>query len=138
MQLAGVLETVVYCTTDNEEETRRFYREVLGLQPVREDSVAQRLGTGVFLLFNADESAVQDSPPAHGAPDARVHTCFLAAPGEYERWKERLDARGVEITKEIEWDSGPRSFYFEDPAGNVLEIAEADMWPESSGLPAGM
>ena len=129
MQFAGVLETVVYCTTENEEETRRFYREVLGLQPVRENSVSHRLGTGVFLLFNADESAVQDSPPAHGAPDARVHTCFLAAPGEYERWKEELETRAVEITQEIQWHSGPRSFYFEDPAGNVLEIAEADMWP---------
>jgi catechol 2,3-dioxygenase-like lactoylglutathione lyase family enzyme len=128
MNLSGVLETVVYCTNENEEATRRFYREVLGLQPLREDSVAHRLGGSVFLLFNADESSVQDSPPAHGAPNARVHTCFLAAPGEYERWKERLAAEGVEITQEIEWPSGPRSFYFEDPAGNVLEIAEADMW----------
>jgi catechol 2,3-dioxygenase-like lactoylglutathione lyase family enzyme len=129
MELAGVLETVVYCTTENEDETRRFYRDVLGLQPVREDSVAHRLRTGVFLLFNADESSVQDSPPPHGAPDARAHTCFLAAPGDYEAWKERLAALGVEITEEIDWPSGPRSFYFEDPAGNVLEIAEADMWP---------
>jgi catechol 2,3-dioxygenase-like lactoylglutathione lyase family enzyme len=129
MDLAGILETVVYCTTENEEETRRFYRDVLGLEPLREGSVAHRLGLGVFLLFNADESSGQDSPPAHGAPDARVHTCFLAAPGEYERWKEQVAARGVEITKEIQWDSGPRSFYFEDPAGNVLEIAEDDMWP---------
>jgi catechol 2,3-dioxygenase-like lactoylglutathione lyase family enzyme len=129
MDLAGVLETVVYCTTENEDETRRFYREVLGLQPLREGSVAHRLGSGVFLLFNADESSVQDSPPGHGAPSARVHTCFLAAPGAYERWKEQVAAHGVEITEEIKWDSGPRSFYFEDPAGNVLEIAEADMWP---------
>ena len=127
--LAGVLETVVYCTTQNEEATRRFYREVLGLQPLREGSVAHRIGAGVFLLFNADESSVQDSPPAHGAPNARTHTCFLAAPGDYEQWKERLAAHEVPITEEIEWPSRPRSFYFEDPAGNVLEIAEADMWP---------
>jgi catechol 2,3-dioxygenase-like lactoylglutathione lyase family enzyme len=129
VELAGVLETVVYCTTENEEVTRRFYREVLGLEPVREGSVAHRLGAGVLLLFNADESAVQESPPAHGAANARVHTCFLVAAGEYESWKRRLAERGVEITQEIEWPSGPRSFYFEDPAGNVLEIAEADMWP---------
>lgn len=131
MELAGILETVVYCTTENEEATRRFYREVLGLRPVREESAAHRLGAGVFLLFNADESSVQDSPPAHGAP-GRVHTCFLARPDEYEAWKEWVEAQGVEITEEIEWDSGPRSFYFEDPAGNVLEIAEADMWPRDS------
>jgi catechol 2,3-dioxygenase-like lactoylglutathione lyase family enzyme len=129
VELAGVLETVVYCTSENEEETRRFYREVLGLQPLREGSVAHRLGAGVFLLFNANESSVQDSPPAHGAPNARTHTCFVAASGDYEQWKERLAAHEVPITEEIEWPSGPRSFYFEDPAGNVLEIAEADMWP---------
>jgi catechol 2,3-dioxygenase-like lactoylglutathione lyase family enzyme len=132
VNLTGILETVVYCTTENEEETRRFYREVLGLEPVREESAAHRVGTGVFLLFNADESSMQDRPPAHGAPNSHVHTCFLAAPGEYQGWKERLAERGVEITREIEWPSGPRSFYFEDPAGNVLEIAEADMWPRST------
>jgi len=131
VELAGILETVVYCTTENEEATRRFYREVLALEPLGEESVAHRLGAGVFLLFNADESSLQDSPPAHGAPDARVHTCFLAAPGEYEAWKARLAEEGVELTQEIEWPSGPRSFYFEDPAGNVLEIAEADMWPDA-------
>lgn len=129
MELAGILETVLYCTTENEEETRRFYRDVLGLQPVREGSVAHRIGTGVLLLFNADESSVQDSPPPHGARDARVHTCFLAAPADYERWKERLTENGVEIVQEIERPSRPRSFYFEDPAGNVLEVAEGDMWP---------
>jgi catechol 2,3-dioxygenase-like lactoylglutathione lyase family enzyme len=129
VQLAGILETVVYCTSENEEETRRFYRDVLGLQPVREDSVAHRIGSGVLLLFNADESSVQDSPPEHGARDARVHTCLLAVPDEYDRWKEKLRNEGVEIVQEIDWRQGPRSFYFEDPAGNVLEIAEGDMWP---------
>jgi catechol 2,3-dioxygenase-like lactoylglutathione lyase family enzyme len=129
MQLVGILETVVYCTTENEQATRRFYRDVLGLQPVREDSVAHRIGSGLFLVFNADDSSVQDSPPAHGARDSRVHTCFVAAPGEYERWKADLSAKGVEIVQEIERPSGLRSFYFEDPAGNVLEIAEGDMWP---------
>ena len=114
--LAGVLETVVYCTTENEDATRRFYGEVLGLRPVREGSAAHRIGPGVFLLFNADESSVQDSPPAHGAP-GRVHTCFLAAPGDYEEWNRRLASAGVEITEEIEWPSGPRSFYFRGSGG---------------------
>ena len=129
MRFAGVLETVVYCTTENEEETRRFYREALGLEPVREGSVAHRVRGGVLLVFNAEESSAQSSPPPHGAPGSRVHTCFLAAPGDYELWKERLTRHDVAITQEIEWPGGTRSFYFDDPAGNVLEIAEADMWP---------
>ncbi len=32
MKLAGILETVLYCTTQNEEATRRFYRDVLGMR----------------------------------------------------------------------------------------------------------
>jgi catechol 2,3-dioxygenase-like lactoylglutathione lyase family enzyme len=35
------------------------------------------------------------------------------------------------MLQEIEWDNGVRSFYFHDPAGNVLEIADGDLWPES-------
>jgi catechol 2,3-dioxygenase-like lactoylglutathione lyase family enzyme len=128
VELAGVLETVVYCTTENEEETRRFYRDVLGLRPFDEHYYGHRLPNGVFLLFNRDGSAVQEWPPRHGAAGP-VHTCFLAAPGDYERWREELQAKEVEIVKEIEWERGTRSFYFEDPAGNLLEIAEGDMWP---------
>jgi catechol 2,3-dioxygenase-like lactoylglutathione lyase family enzyme len=128
VKLAGILETVVYCTTENEADTRRFYRDVLGLTPLREGSSGHRVGTGVFLLFNRDTTSSQDGPPPHGAVGP-VHTCFLAAPGDYERWRAELEARGVEIIDETEWDSGTRSLYFEDPAGNMLEIAEKDMWP---------
>ncbi len=129
MELAGILETVVYCTTENEDETRRFYRDVLGLTPFGEGSSGHRVGTGVFLVFNRDTTSTQDWPPPHGAVGP-VHTCFLAAPGDYERWKAELEAKGVAIVNETEWDSGTRSFYFEDPAGNMVEIAEGDMWPQ--------
>lgn len=128
MKLAGVLETVVYCTTADEEAARRFYRDVLGLTPFGEGSAGHRVGPQVFLLFNRDVTATQEWPPPHGAVGP-VHTCFLAAAGEYEQWKAELQAKGVEIVNETTWDSGVRSFYFEDPAGNMLEIAEGDMWP---------
>ena len=129
MKLAGILETVLYCTTEYEEETRRFYREVLALPPLSDERSGYRVGSGVFLVFNRDRSSVQDWPPPHGAAGPG-HTCFLAEPGEYEAWKERIVEAGVEIVNETEWERGPRSFYFEDPAGNVVEITEADMWPK--------
>ena len=40
---------------------------------------------------------------------------------------------GIEITHEQEWQGGRRSFYFKDPAGNLLEIADGDIWPGSGG-----
>jgi catechol 2,3-dioxygenase-like lactoylglutathione lyase family enzyme len=44
--------------------------------------------------------------------------------------RERLADGGVEITHEHEWDGGGRSFYFHDPAGNLIEIADRDLWPK--------
>jgi catechol 2,3-dioxygenase-like lactoylglutathione lyase family enzyme len=124
--LAAVLETVLYCTSANEAPTRRFYEDLLRLKKVSRS--AYRLGSQVFLLFNSDESRVQKEPPPHGA-SGTVHTCFLVPPDAYDRWKGYLEANGVGLIDEITWDHGIRSFYFNDPAGNLLEIADGDMWP---------
>jgi catechol 2,3-dioxygenase-like lactoylglutathione lyase family enzyme len=125
--LTGILETVLYCTSDNEEATRTFYEEVLGLRSIGGSSY--RAGADVFLLFNSDSSSVQDEPPPHGASGSG-HVCFLASPDVYEVWKNKIAGAGAEIIQEITWDeSGFHSFYFQDPAGNVLEIADGDLWP---------
>ena len=130
-ELAGVLETVLYCDSSNEAEVRRFYVEILGLRQNDDFHFVYRVGTQnhVFLVFNTDEVKDQARPPAHGATGP-VHTCFLAAPEAYERWKQYLIANEIPITDEIEWGGGARSFYFEDPAGNILEIADSDFWPQ--------
>ncbi len=75
------------------------------------------LGQGVVFLFDRERSSTQDEPPPHGASGS-IHAAFLAAPDEYEAWKQRLTDRGL-----------MRSCYFNDPAGNLLEIAERDLWP---------
>jgi catechol-2,3-dioxygenase len=131
LRLAGVLETVLYYASDQQDEMERFYEHVLGLVSLGLGrwSLAFRLGQGVLLLFERERSAAQDEPPPHGASGS-IHTAFLAAPGEYDAWKERLADRDVTLIDEIAWDSGVRSCYFNDPAGNLLEIAEGDLWAE--------
>lgn len=125
----GVLETVLYCRGSEFEEMERFYSDALGLKRVFDKHpVAYRLGAGVLLIFNADESRVQDDPPPHGARGS-VHACFVTTPEAYEEWKTYLPARGIEIKSEIRWPGQRRSFYFEDPAGNLLEMADGDFWP---------
>ena len=64
----------------------------------------------------------------HGV-NGRIHTCFSTSAAEYERWKQYLPDHGVPILREITWSNGVRSFYFDDPAGNLIEIAEGDLWP---------
>jgi catechol 2,3-dioxygenase-like lactoylglutathione lyase family enzyme len=129
LRIGGILETVLYCTSENERETRTFYEGVLGLRPVGLGGDAFRVAEKqMVLLFNAETSSIQDDPPPHGATGP-VHTCFVVAADDYDRWKRRLRDKGVTVTREISWPNGMQSFYFEDPAGNVLEIADGDLWP---------
>ena len=130
MQLERVLETVLYYASGQEAELARFYGEVLGLQAVGRDGLTFRVGPGLVLLFEANLASAQTWPPPHGARGS-IHTCFVAAAEDYENWKLRLFETGVPIGEEIEWENGVRSFYFHDPAGNLLEIADGDLWPET-------
>jgi catechol 2,3-dioxygenase-like lactoylglutathione lyase family enzyme len=129
MELAGVLETVLYYASGEEEALARFYSELLGLQRVGH-GLTFRVGPGLLLLFDRERSVRQSTPPPHGA-DGSIHTCFVAAPASYEHWKQRVLSHDVPIVDEIEWDNGVKSFYVRDPAGNLLEIADGDLWPKA-------
>ena len=130
VQLDRVLETVLYYDAGQEAELRKFYGDVLGLHAVGREGLTFRIGPGLLLLFEAARSSVQRTPPPHGALGS-IHTCFVADAEDYESWKQRLIDDEVPIVEEREWDNGVRSFYFHDPAGNLLEIADGDLWPRS-------
>jgi len=128
--LDRVLETVVYCDAAEREATEAFYAETLGLRRVASwpTGCAFRLGPGVLLLFEREALERSDSPvSAHGSRGPG-HVCFTAAT-DYEAAREALAGAGVRIEHEHEWPGGRRSFYFRDPAGNMLELAEGDIWP---------
>ena len=133
-RLAGVLETTLYHDSRDRGAVERFYGGLLGLPAVAGwgDGVAFRLGTGVLLLFDRDRLAERTDPIADHGTSGPGHACLRAAPGEYERWREHLESAGVEIVHDSDWGSGARSFYFKDPAGNLLEIADRDIWPSST------
>jgi catechol 2,3-dioxygenase-like lactoylglutathione lyase family enzyme len=127
----AVLETSLYHDSSQREEIESFYSQTLGLRLVSswQDGLAFRVGTGVLLLFDRQGVARRDGPiAAHGSTGAG-HACLVAPAPAYAVWKRRLADGGVEITHEHEWGSGRRSFYFHDPAGNLLEIADGDLWP---------
>jgi catechol 2,3-dioxygenase-like lactoylglutathione lyase family enzyme len=128
----GVLETCLYHDPTQTQAIERFYGETLGLALVSRwpGGMAFRAGAGVLLLFDRAELTRRDGPiSAHGS-DGPGHACLLAG-GEsrYEEWKSRLAEAGVAVTHEHEWPRQRRSIYFEDPAGNLLEIADDDLWP---------
>jgi catechol 2,3-dioxygenase-like lactoylglutathione lyase family enzyme len=128
--LVGVLETVLYHDTGDRATVERFYREVLGLAAVSgwEDGVAFRLGPSVLLLFDRDRLARRGGPIADHGTSGPGHVCLQADTNDYDQWRDRLVAAGIDVTHDHDW-GGARSFYFKDPAGNLLEIADSDLWP---------
>lgn len=127
-RITGILETVLYVADVDRAE--RFYRDVMGLTQIGKEPgrhVFFRVGSGVLLLFRAQTTRQAGSLPPHGA-DGEIHVCFTTYPAEYEVWKRRIQKHGISILQETEWGQG-RSFYFRDPDGNLLELANADIWP---------
>jgi catechol 2,3-dioxygenase-like lactoylglutathione lyase family enzyme len=130
-RLAGVLETALYHDSGARQAVERFYGSVLGLPRVArwDDGLAFRVAGGFVLLFDRERLAQRGGPIAEHGTSGPGHLCLRADAGEYERWRRHLEAAKVEIVHDSEWGGGRRSFYFKDPAGNLLEIADADIWP---------
>lgn len=130
-QLKGILETTLYCAPAEREAVETFYADTLGLAEVARwaDGTSYRVGPGVLLIFDRERLEGRDEPMAGHGTHGPGHACFVVDEDGYSAWRERLERTGVEILDEQEWPSGKCSFYFRDPAGNLLEIANGDLWP---------
>jgi catechol 2,3-dioxygenase-like lactoylglutathione lyase family enzyme len=82
-----------------------------------EESLQPREGVGDAALVLVAELDGGEALPGGSRRVRRVEGALLAA-------------REVTLIDEIAWESGVRSCYFNDPAGNLLEIAERDLWAE--------
>lgn len=129
MTIARVLETCLY--VDDVEDAADWYETRLGL-----DRYADALPRHAFfaledqmlLLFDPEETqeaAPGDKAPPHGATGPQ-HVAFGVE--DLDDWRSRLEEAGVEILATRNWGGG-ESFYFEDPAGNILELVEKGVWP---------
>lgn len=102
---------------------RRFYQDVLGLEPLGEfpDAVLLKIAAGhaghtqVLGLFDRSVPVGQDQTTVD-------HIAFTIALHDYEPEKKRLEALGLQVTsKTHEWVKW-RSLYFRDPEGNHVEL----------------
>ena len=129
MNFLSVKETCIYAT--DLESVREFYGEKLGLpiiSYVKQKHLFFRVGRSVLLCFNPQDSALKKSPPPHFA-SGKPHFALEVSEQEYEQAKTFCLKAGIKITDEVIWESGKKSFYFEDPAGNVLEIVpDTGIW----------
>ena len=129
MEFLKIKETCLY--VQNLESARKFYHDVLGLSVINyvdEKHLFLRAGSSVLLLFNPEDSREKKSPPAHYG-GGKQHFAFEVASTQYEETKSEMERKGVTIIDEITWKSGKKSFYFNDPEGNVLEVLpEGGIW----------
>jgi catechol 2,3-dioxygenase-like lactoylglutathione lyase family enzyme len=127
----GVLETALCYDAEHRSAMHRFFGDVLGLRRVAgwDAGTAYRLGDGVLLIFDRERLAESDSPVSRHGTTGVGHICLRAAGERYEGIRAHLKSQGVEIVHDHEWPGGGRSFYFHDPAGNLLEVADRDIWP---------
>ncbi len=132
-RIRGILETGV--CVDDLAASSRFYKDVLGLETVLELDRLHAFAAApgeVLLLFDRKLAQYDsDTPigfvPGHGT-SGRAHFCFRIVEDDYEPWKGHLSEYGIAITGEVRWPAGGRSFYFDDPEANVLEMATPGLW----------
>jgi catechol 2,3-dioxygenase-like lactoylglutathione lyase family enzyme len=128
MNITQIKETCLYF--DDLEIARKFYHHQLGLPIIGEvagQHIFFRAGANVLLCFNPKTSKSKTTPPAHYG-SGKYHFAFEVSASEYETHKTELQGKGIVITDCVSWPNGLESFYFNDPAGHVLEIVPSGLW----------
>jgi catechol-2,3-dioxygenase len=132
MKINKIIETVLYC--DDVKQMLDFYQDFFGFEILQNSlprGVFLKAGESVLAIFNRSMTLESNAvAPVHGTTGTH-HMAFEIPDGEYEDCKKTLIEKGLQIEQEVEWTSrsnSSKSFYFKDPAGNNIEIAEKKLW----------
>ncbi|HEY9254300.1 MAG TPA: VOC family protein [Stenotrophomonas sp.] len=132
-KLQGLLETALY--TADLELARRYYEDILGLQPMVADArlVAYAVAPAqVLLLFQAGATDATVQLPGGTIPghdgSGRVHFAFAIAAEDLPAWETHLQACAVAIEGRTTWPQGGHSLYFRDPDQHLVELATPGLW----------
>ena len=129
MNFIKIKETCLY--VEDLEQIKQFYHVDLGLPIIHYEPGKHlffRLGSSVLLCFNPNDSKTKATPPAHFG-GGKQHVALEVKKSDYVKAKEEIKSKGISIIDEVTWKSGQESFYFEDPAGNILEmVPDEGIW----------
>ena len=101
------------------EPMERFYRDVVGLE------LLAREGDRVWLAIGEHTRLGLWSPGRKEFGDRggrHVHFAFTASPRGLDALAGRLRAARVGVRGPVDHPGGDRSIYFQDPAGNLVEV----------------
>ncbi|MEJ8476714.1 VOC family protein [Roseibium algae] len=129
----GILETAVY--VEDMDAAHAFYHGVLGLPRMVKGERLYAYDAGpaqTLLVFHRGHTA-EDVPteggvvPGHNSV-GHAHFAFRIGGSAVDAWRVYLAQCGIDVISEVIWPAGGTSLYFNDPAGNVLEMASAPLW----------
>ena len=131
--IRGILETAVY--VDDLQAAHRFYGEILGLERILDTPrmMTYAVAPGQVLLvfrrgFTKDDTDTSGGTvPGHHS-EGPAHFAFAIEAEALEEWSTYLAERAVPVTSKVIWPKGGRSLYFNDPDGNIVELATPGLW----------
>ena len=118
--LVGVDHVQLAAPAGCEEEARRFFGGLLGLEELEKPQALRARG-GVWFRVGAQQLHVGVEEPF--APARKAHPAFSVT--GYDELLDRLRAAGVEVAED-ESIPGVRRCFVADPWGNRLELVSAE------------
>ena len=132
--IRGVLETAIY--SDDLARAKGFYGGILGLECVLDTPrmLTFTIAPAQVLLVFRRGATKEDSQTPEGVipghhSEGPAHFAFAIDAADYDAWKVALQRAGIAVRSEAKWTRGGRSIYFDDPDGNVVELATPGLWP---------
>ncbi len=109
------------------EATKAFYRKVFGLDPVMEDddSAGFRFGDSIVNVLKVAAAPELIEPTRVAAPDAGARAMYTVMVGDVDAMAIEVARQGVPLLNgPMDRPWGVRTAAFQDPAGNVWEVAQ--------------
>jgi catechol 2,3-dioxygenase-like lactoylglutathione lyase family enzyme len=104
-----------------EEDSKRFYRDVLGLEEIPKPASSKSRG-GAWFRRGSVEVHLSVEDAAAGNNSSRRHICYLVA--DLAQAEIGLSNADVEIIPDDRPIIGWQRFYVRDPGANKIEIAQ--------------
>ncbi|TDH18461.1 bleomycin resistance protein [Segetibacter sp. 3557_3] len=120
--ITGIHHVQIAVAKELEHATIDFYRHSLGLKEIPKPENLLKNGGAWFTLGMQQLHIAPEEVPQEYNRNSKRHLCFLVL--NILEAEDHFRLRNVEIIPDNQPVLGWKRFYFRDPAGNRMEIAE--------------
>ena len=120
--ISAILHVQIAVAKDKEQETIKFYKDVLKLKEIPKPENLKKNGGAWFELGIQQFHISPEDVPVEYNSKSKRHICFLTE--NLEQAEAELKRLGVDIIPDNQPVPEFKRFYFRDPGGNRVEFAE--------------